>query len=118
MEKNGGTLKVLTRKTDGFIEVCFQDKGVGIKKEDFRKLFTPFFTTKAQGMGVGLAICKRFIELHGGSITVESEEGEGSTFTVILPIQRNGVLNYSSQTQTKTHLRKLLFLPGWSHPPY
>ena len=90
MEKNGGTLKVSTKKTDGFIEVSFQDKGIGIKKENFRKLFTPFFTTKAQGMGVGLAICKRFVELHNGSIKVESEEGEGSIFTVKLPIQRNG----------------------------
>jgi len=90
MEEKGGTLKASTKKTDGFIEVSFQDKGIGIKNENFRKLFTPFFTTKAQGMGVGLAICKRFAELHDGSIKVESEEGEGSIFTVKLPIQRNG----------------------------
>ena len=79
-----------TKKTDAFIEVSFQDKGIGIKNENFRKLFTPFFTTKAQGMGVGLAICKRFAELHNGSIKMESEENEGSIFTVKLPIQRNG----------------------------
>ncbi len=90
MKEKGGTLKVSTKKTDGFIEVSFQDKGIGIKNENFRKLFTPFFTTKAQGMGVGLAICKRFAELHNGSIKVESEENEGSSFTVKLPIQRNG----------------------------
>ena len=90
IEEKGGTLKVSTKKTDGFIEVSFQDKGIGIKNENFRKLFTHFFTTKAQGMGVGLAICKRFAELHDGSIKVESEEGEGSIFTVKLPIQRNG----------------------------
>ncbi len=89
MEEKGGILKASTKKTDGFIEVSFQDKGIGIKKETFRKIFTPFFTTKVQGMGVGLARCKRFAELHYGSIKVESEEGEGSIFTVKLQIQRN-----------------------------
>jgi len=90
MKEEGGTLKVSTKKTNGSIEVTFKDTGIGIKKENLEKIFTPFFTTKAQGMGVGLAICKRFVELHGGSIKVESEESEGSTFTVNLPIQRNG----------------------------
>jgi PAS domain S-box-containing protein len=90
MEEKRGTLKVSTKKTNGFIEIKFQDTGIGIKKEIIPKIFTPFFTTKAQGMGVGLSICKRFVEIHDGSIKVESEEGEGSIFTVKLPIQRNG----------------------------
>jgi PAS domain S-box-containing protein len=90
MEEKRGILKVSTKKTNGFIEVAFQDTGIGIKKENMKKLFTPFFTTRAQGMGVGLAICKRFVEIHDGSIKVESKEGEGSIFTVKLPIQRNG----------------------------
>jgi len=90
MKEKGGTLKVSTKKTNGFIEVKFKDTGIGIKKEDNPKIFTPFFTTKAQGMGVGLSICKRFAEIHDGSIKVESEEGKGSIFTVKLPIQRNG----------------------------
>ncbi len=90
MEEKRGILKVSTKETNGFIEVKFQDTGIGIKKENMKKLFTPFFTTRAQGMGVGLAICKRFVEVHDGSIEVESEEGEGSIFTVKLPIQRNG----------------------------
>jgi signal transduction histidine kinase len=90
MKEKGGTLKVSTKKTNGFIEVKFKDTGIGIKKENIQKIFTPFFTTKAQGMGVGLSICKRFTEIHDGSIKVESEEGKGSIFTVKLPIQRNG----------------------------
>jgi signal transduction histidine kinase len=90
MEEKRGILKVSTKETNGFIEVKFQDTGIGIKKENMSKIFTPFFTTKAQGMGVGLPICKRFVEIHDGSIKVESEEGEGSIFTVKLPIQRNG----------------------------
>ena len=86
--ENGGTLKVSTKKTKGFVEVSFKDTGVGASKENMRKLFTPFFTTKAKGMGMGLSICKKFVDAHGGSIEVESEEGKGTTFTVKLPIQR------------------------------
>jgi len=90
MEEKGGVLRVSTRQANGFVEIKFEDSGVGIKKENIKKIFMPFFTTKAQGMGVGLAICKRFAELHRGSIEVESKEGKGSIFTVKLPIKRNG----------------------------
>jgi PAS domain S-box-containing protein len=89
MEK-GGTLTVVTKKTEGFVEVSFRDTGVGISKEDMKKLFTPFFTTKAKGMGIGLSICKKFVESHGGSIEVESEVGKGTAFTVKLPIHQEG----------------------------
>jgi len=90
MEK-GGTLTVSTRKNEGFFEVSFKDTGVGISEESMKKIFTPFFTTRAKGMGMGLSICKKFIEMHGGSIHVESEVGKGTTFTVKLPIsQDNG----------------------------
>ncbi len=85
--QNGGTLEVSTKKTNGFIEVSFKDTGVGMSKEIMKQLFTPFFTTKAQGMGMGLAICKKFVDRNGGSIEVESEEGKGSIFTIKLPIQ-------------------------------
>ena len=90
MEKTGGMLKVKTRKINGCIQVSFKDTGTGMKKETMKRIFTPFFTTKAQGMGVGLAICKRFVEIHNGDITVESEEGRGSVFTVNLPTQISG----------------------------
>ena len=89
--ENGGTLKVSTKKTKGMIEVSFKDTGAGILKENMKKIFTPFFTTRAKGMGMGLPVCKKFVEIHGGSIHVESEEGRGSTFMVKLPIhQENG----------------------------
>ncbi len=94
MEK-GGTLKVSTKKTKGFVEVSFKDTGVGISKENIKKIFSPFFTTKSKGMGMGLPICKRFVESHGGSIVLESKEGKGSVFTVRLPIQHeNGGENH------------------------
>lgn len=89
MEK-GGELKVSTKKTKDFVEIIFQDTGIGISKENMKKLFKPFFTTKAKGLGMGLAICKKIVEDHGGTIEVKSEEGRGSTFTVKLPIRQNG----------------------------
>ncbi len=92
MEKTGGILKVSTREKNGFIEISFEDTGIGIKKENLEKIFTPFFTTKAQGMGVGLAICKRFVELHGGSIEIESEEGKGSRCIVEIPMHISGLM--------------------------
>jgi PAS domain S-box-containing protein len=90
MKEKRGILQVSTKETNGFIEIKFKDTGTGIKKGNMSKIFIPFFTTKAQGMGVGLPICKRFVEIHNGNIKVESKEGEGSIFTVKLPIQRNG----------------------------
>ncbi len=85
--RNGGTLRVSTKKTNDLVEVSFEDTGVGMSKENMKKLFTPFFTTKAQGMGMGLAICKKFVDCNGGSIEVESEEGKGSKITIKLPIK-------------------------------
>lgn len=88
MEKTGGILKVSTREKNGFNEISFEDTGIGIKKENMEKIFTPFFTTKAQGMGVGLAICKRFVKLHKGNIEIESEDGKGCRFTVQIPTRQ------------------------------
>jgi signal transduction histidine kinase len=56
--------------------------------ETLAKLWSPLFTTKAKGMGFGMAIAKRLVEAHGGSINVESKLGNGSTFVVTLPIKR------------------------------
>jgi PAS domain S-box-containing protein len=81
----GGELTIDASKSDKEALVSFHDTGVGIPQEDFSKLFNPFFTTKAKGQGLGLAVCKRLVEAHGGEITVESKLGEGTTFTVTLP---------------------------------
>jgi len=70
-----------------WMEISFQDTGVGIPKENIDKIFTPLFTSKAKGIGLGMAITRAFVEGHGGSINVASEPGTGSTFTVRLPIR-------------------------------
>jgi len=80
----GGELNISTGKTRGFIEVKVKDTGVGIAEENLKKIFT-LFTTKAKGTGLGLSNAKRVVEAHEGTITVESEEGKGTTVTVQLP---------------------------------
>ncbi|MEM3626456.1 MAG: PAS domain S-box protein [Candidatus Bathyarchaeia archaeon] len=84
----GGTLTVKSRKLNDNVEITFSDTGIGMSKETLEKIWTPLFTTKAKGMGFGLAICKRFIEAHGGIISVESAPGKGATFSVIIPIEQ------------------------------
>jgi signal transduction histidine kinase len=69
------------------LEIDFADTGMGIPEETLPKIFSPLFTTKAQGMGFGLAICKRIIESHGGTITVKTAVNQGTTFTVALPVK-------------------------------
>jgi PAS domain S-box-containing protein len=85
----GGELKITARKNGEEELISFQDTGVGVSRETLPKVFEPFFTTKAQGQGLGLAVCKRVMEAHGGTITVDSTVGKGSTFTARLPIPRN-----------------------------
>jgi signal transduction histidine kinase len=62
------------------------DEGPGIREEDLRQIFSPFFTTKNNGTGLGLATCYRIIKEHGGTIRVDSAEGKGSTFRVSLVV--------------------------------
>ncbi|MGZ7164231.1 MAG: ATP-binding protein, partial [Halobacteriota archaeon] len=82
---NGGTLTISAATDDGSVMVSVHDTGVGIPDDIRDKLFTPLFTAKAKGTGLGLAVVKRIVDAHGGTITFESEEGKGTTFTVTLP---------------------------------
>jgi signal transduction histidine kinase/putative methionine-R-sulfoxide reductase with GAF domain len=84
---DGGTLTIKSVEKDGECIFTVSDTGIGMTKEIIDKLWTPLFTTKARGMGFGLAICKRFVEAHGGTITVESAPGKGTTFTVTVPLE-------------------------------
>jgi two-component system sensor histidine kinase ChiS len=83
----GGQLsfEIDAKKPDWLI-VSITDTGVGIPRENLEKIFEPLFTSKAKGIGLGMAITKTYIEGHGGSIEVQSQIGKGSTFTVKLPI--------------------------------
>ncbi len=81
----GGELLLRASRGDEGLVIEVSDTGEGIRDEAMKYLFKPFHTTKPGGLGLGLAYCKRAVEAHGGSITVEMEVGAGSTFKVILP---------------------------------
>ena len=88
----GGRIGIDARQTDGSVEISVSDTGVGIAAEDQPKVFEEFrqvgsdYAHKVEGTGLGLTLAKKFVELHGGKIWVESEPGKGSTFTFTLPI--------------------------------
>lgn len=72
-----------------YLEVKVKDSGVGIKAKDLNVIFDPFFSTKPQGAGLGLSIVYRIIDEHEGDIRVESKVGEGTTFTILLPMEES-----------------------------
>ena len=92
----GSTISLATRycpalgQFGGTVEVSVADNGHGIARENLKKIFEPFFTTKevGKGTGLGLSVSYGIVKEHGGEITVESEVGQGSTFTVIIPVQK------------------------------
>ncbi len=86
--EGNGDVYIDVKKIGENVEIKFKDTGKGIKKENLGKVFDPFFTTKpvGQGTGLGMSISYRVIQNHNGAITVESEVGQGATFTILLPV--------------------------------
>ena len=84
----GGTLEIESIQNSDDTAITFDDTGQGMSEDVLAKVFTPLFTTKAKGMGLGLPICKRIVEAHGGKISVQSVLGKRTTFTVVLPTGR------------------------------
>ncbi|MGZ4946558.1 MAG: PAS domain S-box protein [Halobacteriota archaeon] len=82
---DGGTLTISAYASDHAVVINIRDTGIGIAEEMKDKLFTPLTTGKAKGTGLGLAVVKRIVEAHGGTIGFESLEGKGATFIVTLP---------------------------------
>jgi two-component system NtrC family sensor kinase len=81
------TRPVFTAEDMVSVQVQIADTGLGISPEDLRRIFDPFFTTKGpgHGTGLGLAICQRIVKAHKGSLKVQSEKGQGTTFLMTLP---------------------------------
>jgi signal transduction histidine kinase len=79
---------VTTKKVDSKIQITVKDNGTGIPQTVVDKVFQPFFTTKptGQGTGLGLSLSYDIVKAHGGELNVESKEGEGATFTLLLPL--------------------------------
>jgi signal transduction histidine kinase len=91
----GGRIDVRAVPVDGFVEVSVSDTGVGIAPEDREAVFKEFrqvgaSTTRQEGTGLGLTLCRKFVELHGGMIWVKSQVGVGSMFTFTIPIRSDG----------------------------
>ena len=84
---SGGTLEILSREEKSNVQITFTDTGTGIPSDILPKIFSPLLTTKAQGMGLSLSICKRIVDCHGGKIDFESAINKGTTFKVTLPTQ-------------------------------
>jgi len=94
----GGTITVKTERADRCLRVIIRDTGRGIPQELLDKLFTPFFTTKRKGSGLGLAVTEQIVKDHGGWIEVKSEVGKGTTFLLYLPI----TFKYNDAAITRT----------------
>jgi PAS domain S-box-containing protein len=86
----GGALaiKTLLDDTDNMLNIAISDSGKGMDPRILDQIFQPFFTTKRKGSGLGLSICQRLVDQHGGSLSAESAPGKGTVFTLLIPIRK------------------------------
>ena len=84
---DGGTLSVRTMGQGAFAVIEISDTGIGLSPEIKERIFEPFFTNKPSGTGLGLPLSAHIVTQHGGKIEVESDEGVGTTFRIVLPFQ-------------------------------
>lgn len=88
----GGIVRIsIAFRGDERIQVSISDQGEGIPSNQLKNLGKPFYTTKEKGTGLGLMVSFKIVEEHHGKIVIESEEGKGTTFRVILPVNKNGI---------------------------
>lgn len=88
IQYKGGSLTIITYKTENSIIIKFEDTGTGISEEDIIRIFDPFFTTKEKGMGLGLSVTYAIITSHNGTIDIESKIEKGTVFTIELPLTK------------------------------
>jgi len=88
---DGGSLRIVLYGSSPFLAVSFRDTGVGIKPEDFARIFEPYHTTKPTGSGLGLMIVQRIVQDHGGQIEVLSKPDTGTNVTILLPLAERRV---------------------------
>lgn len=91
--ENKGSITVKTQRVKSAgkerVKIIVSDTGIGITKEEMSKIFQPFFSTKEKGTGMGLAICRRIVDSHDGTIDMESVPGRGTSFSIVIPIERD-----------------------------
>lgn len=105
---DGGTIHITTRQDGGNVTLVIEDTGVGIKQEHLSKIFEPFFTTKeiGQGTGLGLSVTYGLVQDMGGEVSVQSEVGSGTAFTITFPVAKSGVPSGSDKVPTATATRQ------------
>ena len=89
--KDGGTLEIKSSLTGDNIIINVSDTGEGIPEKNYDKIFSPFFSTKEGGLGLGLSIVQRIVESHGGKINCISQVGKGTAFEILIPVERGQV---------------------------
>ena len=98
----GGRINLSAKQSDSAVEISVSDTGIGISREDQGTIFEEFrqvggdYAHKKEGTGLGLTLAKKFVELHGGKIWVESEVGKGSTFIFTLPMPADATVRGSA----------------------
>lgn len=85
IDEQGGTIKIESTYEDNFLKISVTDSGQGIDVDDQQAIFQPFFSTKPGGTGLGLPISAKIVEAHNGEIVIESKNGEGSKFSILIP---------------------------------
>ena len=112
MEDKGGRLTLQVREVDEQVQLSVSDQGSGISDEVRSRIFEPFFTTKGKnGSGLGLSMCWRIAQQHGGTLQVESRVNEGTTFTLTLPAEsREVALAEHAQSEGQTQPRRVLLI--------
>ncbi len=98
---NGGKLTIKGKKVGKSVIFNFKDNGEGMSKETLSKLWTPLFTTKAKGMGFGLAICKRTVKAHGGKMTLKSSAKKGTEVTIAIPYDLDNKVQWMTMLQSE-----------------
>ncbi|HSE17213.1 MAG TPA: ATP-binding protein [Pyrinomonadaceae bacterium] len=93
--REGGTLSITIAHTGGSLRLEIADTGPGIGEEESKKIFEPFYTTKEQGLGLGMPYARKIIEQHGGTISLNSRAGDGTTISITLPAAQKGVASAS-----------------------
>jgi signal transduction histidine kinase len=93
--RNGGMLSIAVDHTGESLQLEIADTGPGIAEEEAKKIFEPFYTTKEQGLGLGMPYAKKVIEQHGGTISLNSRPSEGTTISIVLPAAQKEVASAS-----------------------
>lgn len=102
----GGLIGITLTRSERDGTVHISDSGTGIAQENVEKIFDPFFTTKDSGTGLGLAITAKIMQAHNGGITMRSEAGKGSTFSLLFPSTEASIVSDSAVLNNKTAVER------------